>query len=113
MRVLAARHDAGKPCPQPRPELLRAARWRAARHGIAGQLFDPVVGNLVDARLAVRRLLAELEHDLRDHDEWTEIELVSRLFSGTSAMRQRTTWLRTGDRREIAEGIIRDATASG
>ena len=110
VRVLAARHDAGVPCPQPRPELLRAARWRAARHGIAGQLFDPVVGNLVDARLAVRRLLAELEDDLRDHDEWTEIsELVSRLFSrGTSATRQRATWLRTGDRREIAEGIIRD-----
>ena len=110
VRVLAARHEAGVACPQPRPELLRAARWRAARHGIAGQLFDPVVGNLVDARLAVRRLLAELEDDLRDHDEWTEIsDLVSRLFTrGTSATRQRATWLRTGDRREIAEGIIRD-----
>jgi carboxylate-amine ligase len=115
VRVLAGRHEAGEPCPRLRPELLRAARWRAARHGIAGQLYDPLVGDLVDARLAVRRLLGELEDDLRDHDEWTEIsELVSRLFTrGTSAMRQRATWLRTGDRREIAEGIIRDGTAAG
>jgi carboxylate-amine ligase len=97
------------------PELLRAARWRAARHGIGGQLFEPVAGDLVDARTAVRRLLGELEEDLRDHDEWTEIsELVSRLFTrGTSATRQRATWLRTGDRREVAEGIIRDGTAAG
>jgi carboxylate-amine ligase len=112
VRVLAARHDAGVPRPELRSELLRAARWRAARHGISGQLFDPLTGALLDARLAVRRFLAELEDDLRDHDEWTEVsELVTRLFSrGTSAMRQRAIWLRSGDRREIAEGIIRDAT---
>lgn len=112
VRVLAGRHESGASCPQPRAELLRAARWRAARHGIGGQLFDPVVGNLVDARVAVRRLLAELEDDLRDHDEWIEIsELVRRLFTrGTSATRQRATWLRTGDRRAIAEAIMRDGT---
>lgn len=114
VRVLSGRYERGERCPQLRPELLRAARWRAARHGIAGQLFDPVVGDLVDARLAVRRLLGELEGDLRDHDEWTEVsELVSRLFArGTSAMRQRATWLRTGNRREVAEGIFREGTAA-
>jgi YbdK family carboxylate-amine ligase len=115
VRVLAARHEAGEPCPQPRPELLRGARWRAARHGLDGQLFDPVLCTLVDARLAVRRLLAELEDDLRSRDEWTEIsDRVSRLFArGTSAARQRATWSRTGDRRAIAEGIIRDGAAQG
>ena len=115
VRVLAARHEAGMPCPQPRAELLRGARWRAARHGLTGQLFDPVLCTLVDARLAVRRLLAELEDDLRSRDEWTEIsDRVSRLFArGTSAARQRATWLRTGDRRAIAEGILRDGAARG
>jgi gamma-glutamyl:cysteine ligase YbdK (ATP-grasp superfamily) len=103
------------PAPRPRPELLRAARWQAARHGISGQLFDPVEGAPVDARLAVGRLLAELEEDLRDHDEWTEVrELVARLFSrGTSAARQRRTWLRTGDRRAVAARIVREGTARG
>ena len=110
VRVLVGRAEAGLPCPQLRPELLRAARWRAARHGIAGQLFDPLLGTLVDAHWAVRRLLAELEADLRDHDEWAEVDdLVSRLFSrGTSAMRQRATWRRTGDPRQVAEAIMRD-----
>jgi carboxylate-amine ligase len=112
VRTLAGRAERGEPCPQPRPELLRAARWRAARHGISDTLFDPVLGELVDARLAVRRLLAELEEDLRCHDEWAEVgELVTRLLSrGTSAVRQRRTWLRTGDRREVAAGIVREGT---
>jgi carboxylate-amine ligase len=113
VRVLAARAQAGEAAPRCRPELLRGARWRAARHGLGGQLFDPLRGSLVDARLAVRRLLDELEDDLRERDEWAEIcELVTRLFSrGTSAMRQRATWLRTGDRRAVAEGILRDGAA--
>jgi YbdK family carboxylate-amine ligase len=113
VRVLASRATCGVPCPQPRPELLRAARWRAALHGISGQLFDPVRSTLVDARLAVRRLLAELEEDLRDHDEWHEVgELVQRLFArGTSASRQRRTWLRTADRREVAAELVRTGRA--
>jgi gamma-glutamyl:cysteine ligase YbdK (ATP-grasp superfamily) len=115
VRVLAGRAERNEPCPQPRPELLRAARWRAARHGISGQLFDPVLGAPVDARLAVRRLLAELEEDLRDRDEWTEVsELVARLFiRGTSATRQRQIWLRTGDRREIAACMVREGAPAG
>src|SRR3954469_7011658 len=73
VRVLAGRAGRGEPYPQPRPELLRAARWRAARHGLAGELFDPVLGTLVDARIAVRRLLTELAEDLHGHGEWDEV----------------------------------------
>jgi carboxylate-amine ligase len=113
VRVLAARAERGEPCPRPRPELLRAARWRAARYGLDGQLFDPLTCEVVPARVAVRRLLAELQDDLRDHDEWSVVvELVERLFErGTSASRQRRTWLRTGDWREVAARIVREGTA--
>jgi YbdK family carboxylate-amine ligase len=113
VRVLAARAERGDPCPRPRPELLRAARWRAARHGLDGQLFDAVGTELLPARVAVRRLLAELQDDLRDQDEWSVVvELVERLFErGTSASRQRRTWLRTGDWREVAARIVREGTA--
>jgi carboxylate-amine ligase len=113
VRVLAARADGGEPCPDLRPELLRAARWRAARHGLDDQLFDVVHGELVPARTAVRRLLAELREDLRDHDEWdVVVELTERLFErGTSAVRQRRTWQRTGDWRQVAAGIVREGTA--
>jgi carboxylate-amine ligase len=113
VRVLADRADRGEPCPRPRAELLRAARWRAARHGLDGELFDPVRGDLVPARVAVRRLLAELQDDLRDHDEWDiVVDMVERLFErGTSSTRQRRTWLRTGDWREVAARIVREGTA--
>jgi len=113
VRVLAGRAERGEPCPRPRAELLRAARWRAARHGLEGDLFDAVTRELVPARVAVRRLLAELRGDLRDHDEWdVVVELVERLFvRGTSASRQRRTWLRTGDWREVAARIVREGTA--
>ncbi len=111
--MLAARAERGDPCSRPRPELLRAARWRAARHGLTGKLFDAIRGELVPARVAVRRLLAELRNDLADRDEWAVVvELVERLFErGTSASRQRRTWLRTGDWREVAAGIVREGTA--
>jgi YbdK family carboxylate-amine ligase len=113
VRVLADRAERGEPCPRPRAELLRAARWRAARYGLDGRLFDPVLGDLVPARVAVRRLLAELQGDLRDHDEWdVVVDMVERLFErGTSSARQRRTWLRTGDRREVAASIVREGTA--
>jgi YbdK family carboxylate-amine ligase len=110
VRVLAGRAERGVPCPQPRAELLRAARWRAARDGLSGELFDPVQEVLVDAAGAVRRLLAELEDDLREHGEHDEVEeLVRRLFArGTSAARQRWTWLRTGDTRAVAAAVVED-----
>jgi YbdK family carboxylate-amine ligase len=115
VRVLAGRAGRGEPYPQPRPELLRAARWRAARHGLAEELFDPVLCTLVDARMAVRRLLTELEGDLREHGEWAEVaELVQQLLArGTSAARQRATWLRTGDLRAVAAAVVREGGAGG
>jgi YbdK family carboxylate-amine ligase len=115
VRVLAGRSERGVACPQPRAELLRAARWRAARHGLSGELFDPVLGSLVGARLAVQRLVAELEDDLRAHGEWGEVcDLVARLFArGTSAGRQRAAWLLTGDTRAVAAAVVREGAAVG
>jgi carboxylate-amine ligase len=108
VRVLAGRAERGEPSPRPRAELLRAARWRAARDGLCGQLFDPVSGHLLDAREAVHRLLAELEPDLRGAGEWDEVAvLVDRLFArGTSG----TTWLRTGDRRAVVAQLLREGS---
>jgi YbdK family carboxylate-amine ligase len=115
VRVLAARAVCEEPFADPRPELLRAARWRAARHGLSGELFDPARGVLVDARLAVRCFVAELEDDLRAHGEWDEVaELVHGLLGrGTSAARQRRTWLRTGDRRAVAAAVVREGGTRG
>ena len=110
VRVLADRARRDVPVVPVRSELLRAARWRAARHGLDGELFDPSLGRLVDARLAVTGLLGELEDDLRDRGEWDEVgELLAALFArGTSAARQRGTWLRTGDTRAVAAAVVRE-----
>ncbi len=40
---------AGEPQPQVRPELLKAATWRAARYGLGGELYDPVARRAVPA----------------------------------------------------------------
>ncbi|SEL01754.1 carboxylate-amine ligase [Blastococcus sp. DSM 46786] len=110
VRVLAARAERDEPFEQPRTELLRAARWRAARDGVSGALFDPVAAVLVDARTAVEALLAELADDLADRGELDEVQhLVQRLLArGTSAVRQRAVWRRTGDLREVAASIVRE-----
>ena len=108
VRVLAGRAAAGEPAPAPRPELVRAARWRAARDGLDGQLFDPVGGGLEPARVAVGRLLGELADDLRAHDEEDEIAgLTEQLLNrGTSAARQRAHWEESGDLRAVARRVV-------
>ncbi len=110
VRVLAARATRGEPVPELRPELLRAAKWRAARSGLTGPLFDPLRQELVDAPVAVAALLAELEEDLTGAGEWDEVaaRVHDLLGRGTSAARQRSTWLRTGDRRAVAEQVVRE-----
>ena len=115
VRVLAARAERGEPAPQPRRELLRAARWRAALDGIGGRLFDPLAGELVDARTAVEALIGELADDLADRGEEDEVrDLVDQLFGrGTSAVRQRATWRRTGDLREVARALVREGAPAG
>jgi glutamate---cysteine ligase / carboxylate-amine ligase len=113
VRVLAARAQRGEPVPELRPELLRAARWRAARSGLTGPLFDPLRAELVGPREAVGALLAELEEDLTEAGEWDEVtaRVQDLLGRGTSAARQRSTWLRTGDRRAVAEWVVREGAA--
>ncbi len=111
VRVLAGRDG---PVPDVRPELLRAARWRAARDGLGGELFDPVRGEPVGAREAVEALVAELAEDLRAHGEEDDVAaLLDRLWRrGTSAARQRATWTATRDPRAVAAQIVRDGAAA-
>ncbi len=110
VRVLAGRAARGEPCPEVRPEVLRAARWRAARHGISDRLLEPVSATSLDAHHVVHRLLDELQDDLREHDEWVEVShlLQQLLRRGTSAARQRSVWTRTGDRRAVTATLVEE-----
>ncbi|NHC47005.1 carboxylate-amine ligase [Motilibacter aurantiacus] len=107
-RVLAAQADRGVAPADVRAELLRAARWRAARYGLSDALFDPVAGELVPAAAAVDRLLAFLRPDLEDAGEWDEAAALAAqlLTRGTSAHRQRSVLQRTGDLRAVAASVV-------
>ena len=42
------------------PELLRAARWRAGRFGLADRLLDPLTGSLLPAATVVDRFIGHV-----------------------------------------------------
>jgi gamma-glutamyl:cysteine ligase YbdK (ATP-grasp superfamily) len=98
VRSLAVRVARGEPSPTVSDSVLRAARWRAARYGLAGRLWSPSRGALVPGAQAVTELLAELRSDLDEHDEYCLVEqLWAQLRSrGTAAARQRRMFAATG-----------------
>jgi carboxylate-amine ligase len=57
VRVAAAEAVRGTSFPTPRAEVVRAARWRAARFGTADRLVDLRTGTAVPAEQLVRELL--------------------------------------------------------
>lgn len=97
--------------PGPSDSAILAARWRAARYGIRNDLCDPRCGAIAPAALVIRRVVAELEPDLREHGEFDEIdELVTRVLNrGTSADRQRAQFAGGHDLREVVRSLV-DAT---
>jgi YbdK family carboxylate-amine ligase len=105
VRTLASKRDV----PERSDATIAAARWRAAREGIGGELCDPLSGTIVPAPLVIRRVVALLEPDLREHDEFDVIgESVSRLLSrGTSADLQRAEFARCRDLRQVVRSLVR------
>jgi glutamate---cysteine ligase / carboxylate-amine ligase len=77
--------------PPPRPELVRAARWRAARSGLTGVLVDPRAPRAVPAREAVSALLDHVRPALEELGDWAEVSagVAALVRRGTSAERQR------------------------
>ena len=91
-----------------RPELLRAATWRAARYGLSGDLVDAVTGTALPAREMIGRFLDRLRPALVDLGDWDEVsELVERtMVGGTGADRQRAVWAATGDPKAVVDSIV-------
>lgn len=74
-----------------RPELLKAATWRAARFGLDGDLVDVVHARSVPARALVDRFLGLIAPALELHGDDEVIPALVRrvLEEGTGATRQR------------------------
>jgi carboxylate-amine ligase len=99
---------AGPAAPPVRPELLRAATWRAARYGLGGDLVDAVAGMALPAREMIRRFLERLRPALVDLGDWEHVsELVERtVVGGNGADRQRRVWAATGDQKAVVDSIV-------
>ena len=98
---------------QPRPELMRAARWHAARYGIGGNLVDFGKCRSVPAREMVERFLEFLRPDLQNHGEWDELsQLVGQtLKQGTGARRQREALRRSGNLTAVVDLLVEQTVA--
>ncbi|HEV3363960.1 MAG TPA: glutamate--cysteine ligase [Acidimicrobiia bacterium] len=109
VRALAAT-AATAPVGPVRPELLRAATWRAARYGITGTLIDVEAGEDVPARELIGRFLDRLRPALVDLGDWDEVsELVDRVFAdGTGADRQRRVLAETGELSAVLDFIVKE-----
>jgi carboxylate-amine ligase len=111
--ISTARHD-DRTRPW-RSELVRAATWRASRHGLADRLVDPSAGALAPARAVVGSLLTHTRAALEAGDDLQRVEsLVERLFAdGSGATHQRRHFEETGSLESVVlDGIRRTQVAA-
>jgi len=89
---------AGRPAPEPRPEVLRAASWRAASEGLSGRLVDPTAAAVRPAGEVLDALLARVRAPLEATGDYTEVEQGVRRLQcfGTGAERQRVAYAEGG-----------------
>ncbi|MBT2488617.1 glutamate--cysteine ligase [Streptomyces sp. ISL-96] len=106
---------AGDPVFRPGPEMLRAACWRAARDGLAGQGIDLSTGGLSPAIGQVDQLLSWLQPALENHGD---TEMVNTLWSrlraaGSGADRQRAAYQRRASLTDVIDHLISATNSSG
>lgn len=95
-----------------RPELLRAAKWRAARYGLDGELLNPFQMCAAPARELVEDLLSFVEESLAERGERDEVfALVQRtLARGNGAARQRGIYAQTGSLDDVVDFIVSETS---
>jgi carboxylate-amine ligase len=100
----------GDPVPEPRPELLRAAKWRAARSGLDGDLVDVVGARALPAAELLEVLLAAVRPGLEAAGDLEEVTALVRatLARGTGATRQRAALRRTGRMEAVVDLVVEE-----
>ena len=107
-------HERGEPATPVRPELLRAAKFRASRFGLEGELIDLQALRSVPASEMIGAMLDFLRPALEDAGEWDEVASLVRqtIERGTGAQRQRTAYARSGRLEDVVDLIV-DETKRG
>lgn len=103
-----------QPLPRVRPEMLRAAMWRAARYGLEADLVDVLSMRAVPAAELVESLLCFLRPALEDDGAWDEISALvgDTAARGTGASRQRRVFARSGRLEDVVDFVVAE-TARG
>ncbi|MCW2606500.1 MAG: YbdK family carboxylate-amine ligase [Frankiales bacterium] len=114
VRVAAGQAERGEQPPAVRTEVVKAARWRAARHGLEDTLFDVRRHAQRPAPEVVQDLLSRLRDDLEDAGEWDEVSglATQALLRGTSAARQRAVLERSGELDDVVRSLVQETAAS-
>jgi carboxylate-amine ligase len=109
-RVCAREAGDGRPGPEVRSELIRAATWRAARHGLNADLLDVSACRTAPAAQVVASLLAHVRADLEDAGEWDDVSgLVDRtLEGGTGAVRQCRAYAAAGRLEDVVDLVVEE-----
>jgi glutamate---cysteine ligase / carboxylate-amine ligase len=115
VRTMHAAVVAGEPAIEFRPEVLRAARWRAARFGLQGELIDVTAREAVGAAELVDRLLRTCRADLEAHGEWDEVSALAAevVGGGNGADRQRAAFARRGSYTDVVDLAIAGTGCGG
>lgn len=102
----------GESPPQVRQEILRAAKWRAARYGLDAELVDVGARRAAPAGEVVESLLAFLRPALEEFGEWDEISALARetVARGNGAARQRAAFERRGDFEDVVDLIVAETS---
>jgi carboxylate-amine ligase len=110
----AAEAESGDAVAVWRSDVLRAARWRASRYGMARDLIHPLTRGLARPREVMRALLEYVGPALDDYGDRDEVSaLIERLFSrGTGATQQRSVAESTGSLESVVADL-RERTAAG
>ena len=113
-RTCFAQAARDEPTRHARPEVLRAAKWRAARYGLTAELIDVEEGRAVPARQMIGKMMTSLRPSLEELGEWEEVSsLVSEtLGRGTGSQRQREAYARAGRLEDVVDLIVSE-TAKG
>ena len=104
---------AGAALPRPRPELLRAATWRAARYGVDADLVDVLGRRVVPAADLVAAMLRFVRPALERSGDRVRLEALvdATLRRGTGAARQRAAHGRRGEHADVVELIVAETLA--
>jgi len=106
-------HAEGRPLPRWRAEALRAAHWRASRHGLSDHLVHPVEGALRPARAVLEALVAEVEPALVDAGDLDLVRAgLDHALRGSGATRQRAAYERSGSVAGVVDDLVARTEAS-